>query len=135
MLLFMLTTVSIYAGSVEIMKAWIDDFGYENEVYGRYAHVGFVINDCKGQACKVKVYLRDASGKNVVNNNGYVVLFTSTFYPNDNSSRWHDYRVFCPLSSMNIKSSSPKKNYSMVIYIVDSNGNTLGNSSSMNFTY
>jgi len=43
--------------------------------------------------------------------------------------------VFCPLKYMNIKSSSPSKNYYLVIYIADANGNYIGNSSSMKFTY
>jgi len=135
MLLFLLATVSTFAGDAEIKKAWIDDFGYENDVYGRYAHVGFVINDCRGQACKVKVYLKDANGKYVKNSNGNVVVFSSTFYPASSSAKFHDYRVFCPLKYMNIKSSSPSKNYYLVIYIADANGNYIGNSSSMKFTY
>ena len=124
-----------FAADAEIKKAWIDSFGYENDVWGLYAHVGFVINDCKGQSCRMIVYLKDANGNYVKNSLGNTVSFQTTFSPASNSAKYHDLRIFCPQSKMNIKSSSPAKNYYFTIYIMDGNGKFIGNSSSMKMIY
>lgn len=130
-----IASANSFAGDADIKKAWIDSFGYENDVWGLYAHAGFVINDCQGQACRMVVYLKDADGNYVKNSMGSTVSFQLTFYPASNNAKYHDLRIFCPLSKMNITSSSPTKNYYFVIYIMDGNGKFIGNSSSMKMTY
>lgn len=132
---FAVCSLTSFAGDAEIKKAWIDSFGFENDVWGLYAHAGFVINDCKGQSCSFIVYLKDTDGNYIKNVSGNTVSFSSTFYPASNNSKFHDYRVFCPLSKMGITSSSPAKNYYFVIYIRDGKGKFIGNSSSMKMTY
>lgn len=133
--IMLISAVLSFAADADIKKAWIDSFGYENDVWGLYAHAGFVINDCKGQACRMVVYLKDESGKYIKNTSGKTVSFQTTFYPASNSAKYHDLRIFCPLSKMNIKSSSPAKNYYFVIYIIDKSGKFIGNSNSMKIAY
>ena len=135
LLSFVFYLISSFASDAEIKKSWIDDFGYENGVYGRYVHAGFVINNCMGQNCRFIVYIKDANGNYLKDSSGYAISFSSFFRPSSNSAKFHDYRIFCPLADMKINLSIPSKTYYFIIYILDGNGKFIGNSGSMKMEY
>ena len=58
---FLLSSLVSFASDAEIKKSWIDNFGCENDIYGRYVHAGFVINNCMGQNCRLIVYMKEAN--------------------------------------------------------------------------
>lgn len=135
LLLLVSFATNMFAGDAEFKKSWVDSFGYENDVWGRYVHAGFVINGCKGQNCKFIVYIKDDKGNYIKDKLGKTVSFSKKFIPNSADAKFHDFRIFCPLSSMNITSSNPQKTYYFVVYIRDANNKFIGNSTSMKITY
>lgn len=124
-LLFVLfiSTLAASAASVEIKRAWLDDYGYENDVYGRYAHVGFVISNCRSQRCAVYVYMLDANGDLLKDSQGRIIFYRDYFTPSSNEAKFHDYRLFCKKANLHPRA------YYLQIRIKDGDGNTIGKSS------
>ncbi len=115
--------IVVSAQSVEMKRSWLDDYGYENDAYGRYAHTGFIIYDCKDKQCSFYVYMFDIDKNLLKDSQGRNIFYRSYFTPSTNSAKFHDYRIFCK------KAYQHPRAYYYQIRIKDYNGNTIGKSS------